>query len=251
MFDYLAAKKETDRPLRRSVALGLAALVHIGIVVAAVGVSSRPAPDGEGTPKINWPGPKPVRVSVIQPGQAHTAPARKPARAIQRLTKMPTKAPQQSPEPPKAAPLEEAIVTGPTSSTGTDDSPGGQGSCEGPNCSPDIGGPGGTGFGPGTREVEISFPHEGYTKPHLERADCLAESIHIPSELHGAASRVLVRFAVESNGAVSHFSFPQHVPDPRIEAAIVAGVRNCNWIAGTDPKGDPAAIWVVQPIRLE
>ena len=256
MFDYLAARKEADRSWRRYVALALAGVAHLGIVAAALDLSARPPETREPEPtRIGWPGPKTAPrhdVVPIQPGKALTPHERKPARSIHRLKTMPTQAPTPAQESKERPEQTDEIATGPASNTGMGDGASGQGDCDGPDCTEGAGDPNGTGPGVGGPVGDlIVFPGKDFAKPHLASGECLAESIHIPVELHGVANRVLVRFAVEPGGEVSHFSFPMHVPDPRIEAAVIAGIQACTWIAGTDPRGDRVAMWVVQPIRLE
>jgi hypothetical protein len=233
----------------RSLALLLAIAIHAAVVAAAIGFAPKTQavkPDPDDHIRIRLPGPIPA-------SKGH-APQSKPAKRLVRPRAMPAKPLAPVPEPLKnTEAIEESPVAPITSQASTGSGAPGDGQ-EG------TGGEGGSG-GPGT-DTEVNGPHiveesgpqwagDGYSRPRTERADCLASAIHIPPELQRFVSRLLVRFAVEADGTVSHFSFPTRMPDPRIEEAVIAGVRSCTWVAGTDPRGQPTSLWVVQPIRLQ
>ena len=96
-----------------------------------------------------------------------------------------------------------------------------------------------------------SFATKGWKKPRLKVERCLEDSVLVPQELSGYASGpVVVKFAILKSGEPAQYSvLTSGVPD-RLQEAIWGAVRSCGWLPGADPGGNPANVWVIQPLRF-
>jgi len=88
----------------------------------------------------------------------------------------------------------------------------------------------------------------GFRRPDLDDPACLPLALGQQKAAAGLENKV--KFAVMRDGSVSHFSFLSPVA-PEVERAVVTAFQSCSWKPALDPKGEPLAVWVVQPLKVE
>lgn len=90
------------------------------------------------------------------------------------------------------------------------------------------------------------------TKPRMADSGCVQRNIHLTNELLDAAgnSTVLVKFVIEKDGKPISFEALSQNVDPRLAGAIWSAIRNCKWLAGADPHGQPKVFFVTLPLRF-
>jgi protein TonB len=96
------------------------------------------------------------------------------------------------------------------------------------------------------------YATSGYRKPIAAERGCVQRSIRIPDNLFERISGgvVTVKFAVDRDGAPSHFTaMTAGVPD-RVTSDIWAAIQSCRWIPGADAQGKPISLWVILPLRF-
>jgi membrane associated rhomboid family serine protease len=90
-----------------------------------------------------------------------------------------------------------------------------------------------------------------FTKPREVEAGCVGRSLRLPRDMRGFSGTVTVKFAVQPNGATSHFEVLSDVPDVRLATAIRRAVLTCRFSPGTDAAGTPLAVWMILPLRFD
>lgn len=244
MFDFAAGAGNAAGAKRQGAAVLVSAVIHAGLIVAATALAVAQA-----QPEMEAP----VEVTFVKAHAAPPPPTSPPARKPRTRPKAPEKIvapvvlpetpPNPVPEPEEPPPEEEPEDEG-GEEAGVEGGVAGGG--EGGGVGDVLGGTPG-----GTLEEEIPvYAGVGFTKPHMERPNCLAETIRVPQDLHGLVRLVVVKFAVSTCGQISQVTFVTAVPDRRIENAITAALTGCAWVAGTDTRGKPVSQWVTLPIRF-
>jgi periplasmic protein TonB len=251
LFEFATTSGRDRGAGRRGVAFFVSGAIHGSILlVATIFAVAQSRPDEA----------PPVDVKFVKPGIKSAAPPPPPPPPPKKKHNVHTPnkivAPVVMPEkPPDPKPEEKKQDEDDDDDSGSDDGVEGgvEGGVKGGVVGGVVGGVLGGQLGGVIDENMPVYAGAGYTKPRLENPNCLADTIKIPSELHGIVKTAVVKFAVGPGGQVSHFQMmkPQVLPDPRFEEAFIKGIRNCKWIEGTDAKGKSQTIWVVQPIRLE
>ena len=100
-------------------------------------------------------------------------------------------------------------------------------------------------------EEAPAYATAGYVKPRMAQANCVQNNVRIPRELQGYISGpITVKFAVRRDGSVSQFQVATPGVPERITASIWQAVQGCQWVPGTDPRGQPTSIWVILPLRF-
>ncbi len=251
MFEFATAAGRDRGTGRRGVAALVSGAIHGSILVVATIFAVAQAQPDEAPP---------VDVKFIRPGVKSATPPPPPPPPPKKKKKTPhtpTKitAPIVMPEKPPEQPKEEQKPPEDDDDDSSDDGVEGgvEGGVPGGVVGGVVGGVLGGQLGGVIDEEMPVYAGSGYTKPRLENPACLADTIHIPEGLQGVVKRVTVKFGVGPNGQISHFQImaPRVLPDPRIEEAIIKGIKACTWVPGTDAKGRPQSIWVVQPIAFQ
>ena len=63
--------------------------------------------------------------------------------------------------------------------------------------------------------------------------------------------RVTVKFAVDRSGRPGPLDILSDGIDGESAQALAVAVQSCRWTPGRDPRGRPASMWVILPIRLQ
>ncbi len=95
--------------------------------------------------------------------------------------------------------------------------------------------------------IRLGAGNPGYQRPRLEEDDCLPGALRRATGAAGVDNKV--RFAVLRDGSLVRFSYLAPVT-PEQARSIEAAFASCRWIPGLDPKGQPVAVWVIQPIKV-
>jgi hypothetical protein len=105
---------------------------------------------------------------------------------------------------------------------------------------------------PGVSRDAGALREAGYTKPRSVVPHCVEKSFRIPKTLEGVATDrpYTVKFAILADGRVDRFEMlSRDAPEP-LTLELKRAVETCEWIAGTDREGQPAAIWILLPLRF-
>jgi hypothetical protein len=93
----------------------------------------------------------------------------------------------------------------------------------------------------------VTYAVEGYTKPAGD-ARCVVSNVAVPGGVD-VPRAVTVKFAVYPDGGVGAFEFLTPVPT-QLAQSLRRAIASCPWKPGRDPQGNPAAIWVIMPVRF-
>jgi hypothetical protein len=88
-----------------------------------------------------------------------------------------------------------------------------------------------------------------FTVARAKLARCVVESVHLPRDMAGRSTELLVKFVVSERGMPQAFSFlPDDAPEA-LKRSVAAAISSCEWEAGTRD-GRPERQWVRIPIRF-
>jgi protein TonB len=97
-----------------------------------------------------------------------------------------------------------------------------------------------------------AFATAGYVKPREEVKGCVGRSIRLPADRAGRLpSAITLKFAVDRSGRPGPVDILSDGLDGESTQAVGLAVQSCKWIAGRDPWGRPATVWVMLPLRFE
>ncbi|MBK9517643.1 MAG: hypothetical protein IPO09_09875 [Anaeromyxobacter sp.] len=81
---------------------------------------------------------------------------------------------------------------------------------------------------------------------------CVARGLRVPRDLiDGLPETTAVKFAIRRDGLPDRFEVVSAAVDDRVAQAIWRAVSACQWVAGTDPQGQPIPMWVFLPLRFD
>jgi TPR repeat protein len=90
----------------------------------------------------------------------------------------------------------------------------------------------------------------GTLRPSLRDPSCVERAVAVPAEYRGSTGSVMVKVAVDQNGAPGLVHALAPVPDP-IFSAVADAVRRCAWSPGAGDDGRPATLWTTLTVRIE
>lgn len=156
-------------------------------------------------------------------------------------------APTPLPTPDAAPGAEPDAPAGAGTPDGMDPDGDPDSTCKGSGCTGKVG----EGQG-GNAVIEAPrYPGEGFIPPAEDEHGCVASGIRLPPDLRGFTGKVMVKFAVGTDGATDLFQFMTPSADPRIELAVKNAIRSCRFRPGRDTLGQAQRIWLILPLRLE
>lgn len=95
------------------------------------------------------------------------------------------------------------------------------------------------------------FAERGFGKPSMVEPQCVARGLRVPRDLNdGLPETITVKFAIRRDGLPAALEVVGAALDDRVTQAIWLAVSACQWVAGTDPKGQPVPMWVILPLRF-
>lgn len=245
MFDHLTNKKTATEAGRKGLFLIGSSVIQFGIVIAVLFIASMIKARVMDDPVVPV---KLVRTVPLPPAAPPAAPpqpplvrrrpvvASKPPLALMAPRTMPASAPV-TPEPE-----EEATPVADASETVVGGTVAGAGS---PAPSPAPPPP------PPPAKDEPTYAGAGFVRPRLADRSCMHARLRVPRGLEGMAAELTAKFAIAADGTPGLFSVQPVDVDARLAAAIWEAIRSCRWIAGTDPRGKAAKIWVLMPFRFQ
>jgi periplasmic protein TonB len=245
LFDHLTDKKTASEAGRKGLFLIGSSAVQVGIVIAVMFVASMIKARVMDEPVVPV---KLVRTVPVPPAAPPAAPpqpplvrrrqvaAPRPPAALIAPRSMPVPAPT-TPEPEEeATPVADASETVVGGSVGNTDSPAPAPSPPAP---------------PPPVKDEPAYAGAGFVRPRLADKSCMQARLRVPRGLEGMAAELTAKFAIAADGTPGRFSVQPVDVDARLAAAIWEAIRSCRWIAGTDPQGKAAKIWVLMPFRFQ
>lgn len=118
----------------------------------------------------------------------------------------------------------------------------------------------GPGTGAGTGQAVASpalasdppvFAERGFGKPSMVEPQCVARGLRVPRDLiDGLPETITVKFAIRRDGLPAGLEVVGAALDDRFTQAIWQAISACQWVAGTDPQGQPVPMWVILPLRF-
>jgi protein TonB len=96
-----------------------------------------------------------------------------------------------------------------------------------------------------------AFATAGYVKPVEAERGCVGRSLRFPVKVAGALpTAITMKFAVDGLGRTGPVEILSDGLDGESTQAVGLAIQSCKWVAGRDPWGRPAAIWVILPVRF-